>query len=170
MLSEYPLQVRFKGEVAVELGGVTREMFSAFFSKVYLKGFDEILGTIISYLVAGFLPERLHCLAAALLGPESSFDSDLVEHEFDSCLSAHEAGVLRDAKALLIHQTILGSYGCRSSPNPQNIKVQAARYVKPAAAISQLNKGVPECHLPFWNSMTGFIICINVCQCRFSRY
>ena len=32
--------------------------------------------------------------------------------------------------------------------------VQAARYSFLAAAISQLHKGVPECHLPFWNSMT----------------
>ena len=73
----------------------------------------QILGTIIShaYLVAGFLPERLAfpCWAASLLGPESSFDSNI--------------------KVLM---------------------VQAARYsflVKPVAAISQLNKGVP-CRMP----------------------
>ena len=90
----------------------------------------QILGMIIShaYLVAGFLPERLAfpCLAASLLGPESSFDSDILEHEVVSCLSAHEAGVLRDAikykgtsypsEILSEVIAILGSYGCRCHP------------------------------------------------------
>ena len=54
---------------------------------------------------------------------------------------------------------ILGSYGCRSSPNPQNNKVlmvQAAKYmflVRPAAAVSQLNMGIPDLHRSFWATM-----------------
>ena len=40
VLSEYPLCIRFKGEMGVDLGGVTRDMFSAFFSTAYIKMFD----------------------------------------------------------------------------------------------------------------------------------
>ena len=40
VLSEYPLRIRFKGELGVDLGGVIRDMFSAFFSIAYVKMFD----------------------------------------------------------------------------------------------------------------------------------
>ena len=191
VLSEYPLRIRLKGELGVDLGGVTRDMFSAFFSIAYVKMFDgtstlfpathagvdiskfRTLGTIIShaYLVGGVLPDRVAfpCLAAALLGPQIDIDPKILEEAFVSCLSTHEANTLRGAvrynsmkypddvlSELLL---ILGSYGCRSSPNPQNIKVlmvQAAKYmflVRPAAAVSQLNMGIPDLHRSFWATM-----------------
>ena len=188
VLSEYPLFIRFKGELGVDLGGVTRDMFSAFFSVAYIKLFDgtstlfpanhaEVdiskfytLGTIIShaYLVGSVLPDRVAfpCLVAALLGPQVDIDPEILEEAFVSCLSTHEADILRAAIRYKgkkfpddMLSEILGSYGCRSSPNCQNIKVlmvQAAKYmflVKPAAAINQLNMGVPDLHRSFWSTM-----------------
>ena len=191
VLSEYPLSIRFKGEMGVDLGGVTRDMFSAFFSSAYIRMFDgtstlfpashagvdisnfRTFGTVIShaYLVGGVLPDRIAfpCLAAALLGPEIDIGPKILEEAFVSCLSSHEADVLRAAisyngikfpdDTLSELLQILGSYGCRSSPKPQNIKVlmvQAAKYmfiVRPAAAVNQLNMGIPDLHRSFWATM-----------------
>ena len=131
------------------------------------------LGTIIShaYLVGSILPDRIAfpCLAAALLSPQVDIDPVILEEAFAECLSTHEANVLRVAirykgntfpdDMLTELLQIFGSYGCRSSPNCQNIKVlmvQAAKYmflVRPAAAIHQLNLGVPDLHRSFWSRM-----------------
>ena len=35
IVKEYPITVEFEGEIAVDEGGVTREMFSAFWDKSY---------------------------------------------------------------------------------------------------------------------------------------
>ena len=95
-MKEYPLFVRFDGEKAVDLGGVTHDMFSAFFEVLYLKLFDgsslfypainaainiddfRIIGSILShaYLVSGVLPHRIAfpCLVSVFLNkpvPES---------------------------------------------------------------------------------------------------
>ena len=89
---QYPFQFCFKDERAVDIGGVTRDAFSAFFEEVYVHLFDgtcllhpavhasinmatySVLGGIIShaYLVAGVFPDKVAfpCLVAALLGPE----------------------------------------------------------------------------------------------------
>jgi len=76
---EYPFWVHFKGEIAIDVGGVTRDMFSAF-AEAYLRLFHgacllfpamhasacmemfPLLGAIISYayLVAGVFTDRIH--------------------------------------------------------------------------------------------------------------
>ncbi len=120
---EYPFCIEFKGEMAFDVGGVARDMFSAFFSQAYVKLFDgscllfpavhasidmttfSTLGTIIShcYLVSGMFPDRIAfpCLAAALLGPNSKFPDLLLEKYFFCCLSTHEASTVRGAIQLL---------------------------------------------------------------------
>ena len=40
IIKEIPLHISFKGEKAIDAGGVSREMFSAFFEAVYAKYFD----------------------------------------------------------------------------------------------------------------------------------
>ena len=40
LLSEYPLRIHFSGERAVDEGGVSRDLFSAFFEALYVKYFD----------------------------------------------------------------------------------------------------------------------------------
>ena len=116
---EYPFWVHFKGEIAIDVGGVTRDMFSAFFAEAYLRLFDgacllypamhasvsmetfPLLGAIIShaYLVAGVFPDRIAfpCLAAALLGNNTVVPDTLLQECFVSSVSAHEASILRDA-------------------------------------------------------------------------
>ena len=78
ILREYPLHMEFEGEMAVDQGGVTRDMYSAFWEECYSTVFDgstllvpmlspqtdvtvlPVVGSIIShgYLVSGFLPVR----------------------------------------------------------------------------------------------------------------
>ena len=79
VVTESLFSVEFNDELAIDIGGVTRDMFSAFFTEMYLRRFDgssllhpaihsstnlsdfEILGLIIShaYLVCGILPDRV---------------------------------------------------------------------------------------------------------------
>ena len=189
---ECPFRVEFKGEMAVDVGGVMKDMLSAFFTEAYLRLFDgtcllypamhasvsmttfPILGAIIShaYLVAGVFPDRVAfpCLAAALLGPHTVISDTVLKESFVSCLSAHEASILREAvsfsgskyplsiQAELI--SILGCYGCKAAPQPANLSqliIQTAHYtlfLKPAAALGMMNAGIPEVHRSFWKDMT----------------
>lgn len=94
IINECPLQIKFASEMAIDAGGVTREMFSAFWEQAYQLLFDgatllipllhpqsdmslfPILGKIIShgYLSSGYLPVRiaLPSLIGILLGPNVS--------------------------------------------------------------------------------------------------
>lgn len=40
IITEYPFQVQFDGERAVDMGGVSRDKFTAFFEEGYQKFFD----------------------------------------------------------------------------------------------------------------------------------
>lgn len=78
IINECPLFVGFEKENAIDEGGVTREMYSAFWEEVYKNFFDgatvlvpfvhpstvfPILGRILShgYLASGTLPTRIAC-------------------------------------------------------------------------------------------------------------
>ncbi len=103
--------MQFKEERALDIGGVTRDMFSAFFIQAYISLFDgscllypavhassidmttfSTLGAIIShcYLVSGVFPDRITfpCLAAALLGPSTILSDQLLQNYFLCCLAA----------------------------------------------------------------------------------
>ena len=93
-INKRPLQIKFASEVAIDAGGVTRELFSAFWEQAYQLLFEgatllvpllhpqsdmslfPILGKIIShgYLSSGYLPVRiaLPSLIGFLLGPNVS--------------------------------------------------------------------------------------------------
>lgn len=116
---EYPFRVRFVGEKGVDIGGVMKDLFSAFLCESYIKDFDgsgllypsvhasarmdafSVLGCVYShcYLVSGMFPDRIvfPCLAVALLGPNTTIPESLLEKYFLSSLSAHEAAALCDA-------------------------------------------------------------------------
>ncbi len=88
ILSHSVLRISFKDELAIDTGGVCRDMFSSFWEQAYLKNFDgETLlcirtpksllflfweRTILShgYLVSGFMPVHVAfpVIAAVLLG------------------------------------------------------------------------------------------------------
>lgn len=132
------------------------------------------LGSVIShsYLVSGVFPDRVAfpCLEAALLGPSTVISNALLRESFVCCLSAHEASVVRNATSfggsiypLNIQDeliSILSFYGCKEAPRPANLSqllIQAAYYtfsIKPAAALSMMNAGIPENHRSFWKNRT----------------
>ena len=90
IMLECPIHIQFDGEIAVDQGGVSREMFSLFWDEVITSHFEgshtvtplvhahtdmnslPMMGKILShgYLVSGFLPVRiaLPCLVLMLLG------------------------------------------------------------------------------------------------------
>ena len=183
--------IKFKGEKALDAGGVSKDLFSAFFEEVYVRLFDGTymlhpamnpsidisvfgtVGAVIShaFLTTGFLPDRISfpCLAAVLLGPTvaSKISDKLLQSSFIESLSAHEANIMLSAsqqtvsfsaalEADVIH--VLSSYGCRRLPNPGNLEeltVQCARYVfltMPSSALALMHSGIPQLHLPFWES------------------
>ena len=100
IMTEYPFYMEFKHEIAVDVGGVTRDMFSAFFEELYVYLFDgccllypaihatininsfSILGAILSnaYLIAGVIPDRVAfpCLAVAFLGTRISISDSVL--------------------------------------------------------------------------------------------
>lgn len=119
LLQEYPFRVQFEGEKAIDVGGVARDMYSAFYEEAYKKYFDgnvllspivhpemntsvlSTLGAIVShgYLVTGVLPVRIAfpCLAQCLLGQATIISpSILIETLLDS-LSPFEATIMNGA-------------------------------------------------------------------------
>jgi len=105
-VKECPIFIEFNGEMALDYGGVQRDMYSAFWEKAYTMFFEgsslltpmvhpqvnislfPVLGKIIShcYLVSGMLPVRiaLPTLMCILKGPLTSVpDSDLTEAFLD---------------------------------------------------------------------------------------
>ncbi len=191
LLSEYPFYVEFHGEQAVDIGGVSRDMFSAFFAEMYICLFDgssllypavnasidlnlfDVIGTILShaYLLFGIFPDRIAfpCLASIFLGPTTILTDAVLHESFLCSLCVYDASILQrglaidnelpfDLQQKLL--TILSSHGCREIPKTENLKrlvVQAARYtflIRPAAALSMLNRGIPHNHISFWNNMS----------------
>lgn len=118
ILTEYPFRIKFAGEKAIDVGGVTRDMFSAFFEEAYLKFFDgaslltptdfpklkapplSTLGFIIShaYLVAGMLPIKIAfpSLASMLLPSPGSLPDEVSIQSFIDSLSCLDAKIFRD--------------------------------------------------------------------------
>ena len=100
IINECPIYITYKGEAAVDGGGVQRDMFSGFWQIAYKKLFEgsslltpmlhpqtdlttfPILGSILShgYLVAGILPVRiaLPTLLCILLGPTTLVPQDIL--------------------------------------------------------------------------------------------
>lgn len=119
ILKEYPLRIRYDGEQAIDTGGVCRDMFSAFWSDVYLRHCDgerlfilannpntdcknlPLLGTILShgFLVCGVLPTKIAfpVIATVLLGPAVEVPDNIVLESFFDFLSSYESSIIRDA-------------------------------------------------------------------------
>ena len=114
---EYPLRIRFKGELAIDAGGVFREMVSAFWEIVYTKccdgdsllvplvhpgsdaGMFTKLGRILShgYMQCGFLPLRIAfpTLATMLLGVRLCIPNTFLVSAFIDSLNSYEQGLLK---------------------------------------------------------------------------
>lgn len=116
-LKEYPLHIKFEGEVAVDLGGVRRDMLSGYWEEAYKRFFDgstlliptvhpnidvsllSKLGVILShgYLVCGFMPTRIAfpSVACILLDTSITIPTKILVESFTECLSVHEAAILK---------------------------------------------------------------------------
>ena len=92
LLREYPFRITYKGERAIDTGGVSRDLFSAFWEEAYIKDFDgsstyipcvhphcdisrySVLGAILAhgFMSSGVLPNRLAfpVIAFTLLGSD----------------------------------------------------------------------------------------------------
>ncbi len=152
ILGETPLQVEYKGERAMDTGGVLRDVFSAFWEDAIPKLFDggsavipaitphsemvvfSIIGTVLShgFLEAGFLPVRVAfpIIACTIKGPLEEIPNDLLLASFIEYLSSYEADIVR--KGLKASQfsaplmdallSLLSRFHCRKSPSPNNVK------------------------------------------------
>ena len=150
IIFEYPLRIEFKDEYAIDIGGVCRDMYSAFFEECYRRFFEvspaihpgtdlsilPIVGSIIShaYLVSGILPIRVAfpCLAAFLV-PKYEVPDDIFMQSFIDSLSIHDAAICKQALSQIHEesfstvvlsglQTLFSFYGCREFPKPQTLK------------------------------------------------
>ena len=118
-LCESTLSVSFTDEIAVDVGGVTRDLLSAFWEEAYWRFFDgsalvrpvlhphvtpelwSLLGATLShgYLVSGFLPVRITfpALLAILKGPQVQVPSDFLRSAFVDYVSTVESKLLKEA-------------------------------------------------------------------------
>ena len=119
ILEEYPLKIRFSNEVAIDTGGVCRDMFSGFWEDAYSRFFDGStlltpalhanvdmsllpqLGRILShgFLACGYLPVRVAfpCLAGILVSPTIEIPSSVVVQAFSESLCSFEAAIIKEA-------------------------------------------------------------------------
>ena len=117
VLKEFPLRISFTSEIAIDCGGVCREMFSAFWEAAYRvccdgdallvprlhPGLDETiftkLGRILlhGYLISGFLPLRIAfpTLVTMLLGGKERVPASFLMSSFLDSLNAHERGIVQ---------------------------------------------------------------------------
>ena len=131
----------------------------------------RIIGFIFShaYLVSGMLPDRVAfpCLASISLGQVTIPDSVLIDtYVFSLC--DYDTQVVQKALQLSEYPyhlqnnllTLLSSHGCKTLPNPSNIRsllLQSVRYIfllQPAAALAMLHQGIPKEHDSFWNTVS----------------
>ena len=120
ILKEQSLYIKFEGEIAVDSGGVQRDMLSAFWEEAYVHFFDGSsllvptihpnvdmsllpkLGLILShgYLMCGFLPTRIAFPAlASILNPPVTFPTNMLVVAFAESLSVYEAATVKAALA-----------------------------------------------------------------------
>ncbi len=152
IITEYPVKFEFKGEIGVDQGGITRDVFSAFWEYCYSVMFDgsmllipmlspqtdtsllPILGRMLShaYLVSGFLPVRvaLPCLLKILCGPCVDVPQSLLRDAFLDYISATERVLFKDALSSTMFSaemqegllSTLSRFSCRQIPTPSNLK------------------------------------------------
>ncbi len=119
IVGEYPLMIKYKGEQAVDQGGVQRDMFSAFWAEVYSKLFEgcktltpliqpgidmtafPIIGRVLShgFLACGFFPVSiaLPSLISMVLGPTVPIPVSVLMESFTDYISDFERNTLNSA-------------------------------------------------------------------------
>ena len=127
VLMEFPFQVQFVGEKAIDIGGVSCDMLSAYWEEVYKRFFDGLtlvtpavhshvdlsvlptVGKILShgYFVSGFFPVCIAflTLACILLGPNCEVPPRILIDAFADSLCTFEVRIINDA---LQHASLAG--------------------------------------------------------------
>ena len=117
--NEYPFQVEFIDEAGVDLGGVTRDMYSAFWEMAYNTLFDGSniliplmkagmeqntfvhLGRVIihGFLTSEMLPTRIAfpVLACSLLSPMAKISEEILVASFIDFLAPYEGDMVKQA-------------------------------------------------------------------------
>ncbi len=117
--SEYPLRVKFEGEIGFDTGGVCRDMFSGYWEECFKRYFDgnsilapivhpgidmlslPALGTVLShgFIVSGFMPTRIAfaTLASILLGVRAEVSSHILVETFADSLNPLERSTVKQA-------------------------------------------------------------------------
>ena len=112
-------EVKFSDECALDAGGVTRELFSAFWEVAKITLFDgcnvvipsvnphselihfSVIGTVLShgYLISGYIPIAVAfpVLVCALKGPTVEIPVQIMIEAFLNYLSDYEANILKQA-------------------------------------------------------------------------
>ena len=149
---EFPFCISYTFENAVDTGGVSRDLFSAFWEIAYIKHFDgekllvptispktdlatlPLLGTILchGFMACGYLPVRIAfpIITAVLLGLETAISDEIYLESLIDYISTHDSTVLRDAikekkftsTMASVTLAILSRLGCTEIPTPANIK------------------------------------------------
>ena len=118
IIEEFPIEIKYSDEKALDDGGVQRDMYSAFWEEVYSRMFEgatilipmvhphidmmiyPVLGHILShgYLVSGHLPVRiaLPTLINMIMGPIKVTPQVLLDGFLDY-ISSTERGIFKDA-------------------------------------------------------------------------
>lgn len=119
LLKEFPMYIKFRGEMAIDHGGVQRDMFSAFWEQAYgllfegatlltpmfhpemEMGLFSTIGRVLShsFLVSGILPVRiaLPTLVCMLLGPGSTVSDRMLLNTFLDYISTWERSTFKKA-------------------------------------------------------------------------
>lgn len=119
VIYEYPFRIAYKHEKAVDTGGVSRDLFSAFWEVAYVKDFDggstyipsvhphadmshyKVLGSIVAhgFMSCGFLPNRLAfpVVAFTLLSCDVTISDTILIDLFVDYVSTYEGSVFREA-------------------------------------------------------------------------
>ena len=148
---EFPLRVMFKGERGIDVGGVYRDMLSAFWKDAFVKMFDggcllspvvhpdtdlsilPVIGKIVShgYLSSSFLPVKMAFPGlASLLLQTNEVSEEILLTTFTNMVSVVEAVTLSQAFTEVEFSedlqmriaSILGRFGCRQLPTAKNVR------------------------------------------------
>ena len=147
----------YVGEQAIDTGGVSRDMYSAFWDSAYINVFDggnilvpavhpgadmtnlPILGAILShgFLSSSFLPIRLAfpVIASVLLGLSVEVPDVIIMDSFVDFVSSYEGTILKEA--LQLSHTTVSSFnkllmknGCASLTNTLLLTMMYATQVR----------------------------------------
>lgn len=116
---EFPFRVAFEDEIAVDSGGVLRDMFSGFWDVIFKAFFDgagslipathpnvdmsilPVIGRIMShgYITCGFLPVHISfpIIATVLLGLTVQIDEKILRKSYIDHVNYRDASILRTA-------------------------------------------------------------------------